>query len=219
MGLLLSPPTPDIAPTMSEPARRPATPSAGRSPRGQSLVEFALVLPMLLVLLLGIADFGRVFQAGIILEGATRDGAEVAAQELVQLRRNQTSLSAGDYADLHAIAIETACGEASKLNESVTCPLAAVAVCVHDDKPGDGSCGAEAAGAPSQCTKLAEPWDPAIDGPSTQPPPYLPYVELRTCYRFTTLFNLTDLRLPFGWGLTLGEVWLQRDRIFVAGDY
>ena len=50
-----------------------------RSPRGQSLVEFALVLPMLLVLLLGIADFGRVFAAGIILEAASRNGAEAAA--------------------------------------------------------------------------------------------------------------------------------------------
>src|SRR5690606_20209344 len=39
-----------------------------RPERGQSLVEFALVLPMLLVLLLGIADFGRVFAAGILLE-------------------------------------------------------------------------------------------------------------------------------------------------------
>ncbi|MEP6807849.1 MAG: TadE/TadG family type IV pilus assembly protein, partial [Chloroflexota bacterium] len=29
-----------------------------RSRRGQSLVEFALMLPLLLVLLLGVADFG-----------------------------------------------------------------------------------------------------------------------------------------------------------------
>ena len=43
----------------------------GTTPRGQSLVEFALVLPMLLVLLLGIADFGRVFQAGITTEAAS----------------------------------------------------------------------------------------------------------------------------------------------------
>jgi Flp pilus assembly protein TadG len=54
-------------------------PRLGSSRRGQSLVEFALVLPMLLVLLLGIADFGRVFNAGITLEAATRDAAEAGA--------------------------------------------------------------------------------------------------------------------------------------------
>src|SRR3990170_1610843 len=128
-------------PVVSPPIQRPATPSR----RGQSLVEFALVLPMLLVLLLGIADFGRVFQSGIILEGATRDGAEAAAQELVQLRRNSTSLTATDYADLHTLAIDVACAEAAKLDETASCALSAVAVCVHDDKPGEGSsCGSEA---------------------------------------------------------------------------
>jgi hypothetical protein len=38
---------------------------------------------------------------------------------------------------------------------------------------------------------------------------------VRTCYHFTTLFNL-DLSLPFGWGLTLGDVWLHDDRVFVV---
>ena len=56
-----------------------------RSPRGQSLVEFALVLPMLLVLLLGIADFGRVFPAGITIEAAARNAAEAAAQEYLRI--------------------------------------------------------------------------------------------------------------------------------------
>lgn len=203
---------------MSHPATRHATPATDvHSRRGQSLVEFALVLPMLLVFLLGIADFGRVFQAGIILEGATRDGAEVAAQELVQLRRNQTTLTADDYADLHAVAIGTACGQAAKLDETAACALAAVAVCVHDDSPGDAGCGSEAPSAPPQCTAMTEPWNPSID-PGAGPAP-LPYVEVRTCYRFTTLVNLANLSLPFGWGLSIGEVWLQRDRSFVAGDY
>ena len=69
--------------------------------RGQSLVEFALVLPMLLILLLGVADFGRVFQAGITLEAATRNAAEAAAQEYTQIFRNKGPLTSADYARLH----------------------------------------------------------------------------------------------------------------------
>src|SRR5437868_2771020 len=49
--------------------------------RGQSVVEFALVLPVLLVLAIGVADFGQVFAAGITVEAAARNGAEAAAQE------------------------------------------------------------------------------------------------------------------------------------------
>ncbi len=45
---------------------------------------------MLLVLLLGVADFGRVFQAGITIEAAARNGAEAAAQEYRQLARGAT---------------------------------------------------------------------------------------------------------------------------------
>jgi hypothetical protein len=44
-------------------------------------------------------------------------------------------------------------------------------------------------------------------------------VEVRVCYRFTTLFNLTNLELPFGWGVSLGEVYLERDRQFVVANY
>ena len=85
-----------------------------RSPRGQSLVEFALVLPLLLVLLLGIADFGRVFAAGITLEAASRNGAEAAALE--RLRSQPTSPGDPDYYQrLHDIAAEVACNEAGRL--------------------------------------------------------------------------------------------------------
>ena len=55
------------------------------------MVEFALLLPMLIVLLLGIADFGRVFQAGITTEAAARDAAEAARRstcETVPARRH-----------------------------------------------------------------------------------------------------------------------------------
>lgn len=51
----------------------------GRGERGQSLVEFALVVPMLLLVLFAIIDFGRLFQGYITLTNATREGARIAA--------------------------------------------------------------------------------------------------------------------------------------------
>jgi Flp pilus assembly protein TadG len=47
--------------------------------RGQSLVEFALLLPILLTLLGAAVDVARLYQGWITLEGATRDAAEYAA--------------------------------------------------------------------------------------------------------------------------------------------
>lgn len=47
--------------------------------RGQALVEFALVLPLFLLLLLGIVQFGSVFRDYIALTDATRVGARQAA--------------------------------------------------------------------------------------------------------------------------------------------
>lgn len=50
-----------------------------RRSRGQSLVEFALVLPVFLVFLAGALDLGRVFYANITLNNAAREGAFQAA--------------------------------------------------------------------------------------------------------------------------------------------
>jgi Flp pilus assembly protein TadG len=47
--------------------------------RGTALVEFALVLPLLLVLVMGIIDFGRAFQTVVTLTNAAREGARLGA--------------------------------------------------------------------------------------------------------------------------------------------
>jgi Flp pilus assembly protein TadG len=47
--------------------------------RGQSITEFAIVVPVMLAFLGLTIDFARVFQAWITLESATRDAAEAAA--------------------------------------------------------------------------------------------------------------------------------------------
>lgn len=193
-------------------------------PRGQSLVEFALVLPMLLVLLLGIADFGRVFAAGITLEAAARNAAEAAAQEYVQRQRaDPLPLTAADYDAIRAVAHRVACEEAQVLpNQAGSPPMCGMpisAVCVHDADMGDATdCGESSAAVPPECTALQGGWTSA-NQQAAGVSPFLSYVEVRTCYRFTTLFNLTNLALPFGWSLSLGDIWLQRDRSFVAGDY
>lgn len=209
---------------------------SGRSLRGQSMVEFALTLPMLLVLLFGLADFGRVFQAGITMEAAARNGAEIAAQEYVQLMRNKPggTLDAGDYARLHDIALEAVCAEAKSVPQNdlpagvtnAICtrdssggpvdvwPLAAV--CVHDGA--DPICGSEA-GSLANCPRLIGAWDATNAGAAPSGAPALPYVEVRVCHEFTTLFNLTNLDLPFGWSISLGTIYLERDRAFTVACY
>ena len=48
--------------------------------RGQSLVEFALILPLLLVFLATILDLGRIYYANISLLNAAREGAFQASK-------------------------------------------------------------------------------------------------------------------------------------------
>ena len=50
----------------------------GRLDRGQSLVEMAMVLPLLLILFGGIVDFGLLFQRYEVLTNAAREGARIA---------------------------------------------------------------------------------------------------------------------------------------------
>jgi Flp pilus assembly protein TadG len=52
---------------------------AVRNNRGQSLVELALLLPVVLLLLGGIIDYGRLYNEQLIVTAAAREGARVAA--------------------------------------------------------------------------------------------------------------------------------------------
>jgi Flp pilus assembly protein TadG len=72
--MLLRPAAPSPEPHASNATRRRA-----RRSRGQSVAEFALLLPVMLAFLGLTIDFARVFQAWITMESATRDAAEAAA--------------------------------------------------------------------------------------------------------------------------------------------
>lgn len=50
-----------------------------RRDRGAAAVEFAIVVPLLLLILLALVDFGRLFYVEVSLAGASREGARAVA--------------------------------------------------------------------------------------------------------------------------------------------
>lgn len=70
-----------------------------RGEQGAAAVEFALVLPVLVLLLCGIVDFGRAYNARITLSHAAREAARVwalggtADQTTARARSTATGLS------------------------------------------------------------------------------------------------------------------------------
>ena len=71
-------------------ARRP------RGERGASAVEFALIVPLLILLVLGIAEFGHAFQVQGTLSAAAREGVRaMALQNDPTAARTATENAAG----------------------------------------------------------------------------------------------------------------------------
>lgn len=225
------PPRPFIRDPASSPRSRADRYDRARKPRGQAMVEFALVLPLLLILLLGVADFGRLFSAGITIEAAARNAAEVGAIERLRNRPDPATCDPvcmdAYYADLHEMVAKVACSESRlqpnatfieaddpgtpAFNEERTCPsMPVIRACVRDNL--DPRCGAPIAGfadpVPPECNRMSEAWG-ASGGTDVSHS-----VEVRVCYHFTTLFNL-HLSLGLGFAINLGDVWIQRSRVFV----
>jgi Flp pilus assembly protein TadG len=50
-----------------------------RNERGAELIEFALILPLILILLMGIFDFGLAFQRYEVITNAAREGARLGS--------------------------------------------------------------------------------------------------------------------------------------------
>ncbi|HYX81617.1 MAG TPA: TadE/TadG family type IV pilus assembly protein [Gemmatimonadales bacterium] len=76
-----------------------------REAQGVTTVEFALVIPVLLLLVIGMLDFGRALNAQIVLASASQEGAH--------------------YAVLHPTAAPSAINDAARAR---TAPLAADAI-------------------------------------------------------------------------------------------
>jgi Flp pilus assembly protein TadG len=67
-----------------------------KNSKGQSLVEIAIVLPILILIVMGIIEFGLLFNNYIIIANASREGARKAAlggtdSEIIQVIENMTT--------------------------------------------------------------------------------------------------------------------------------
>lgn len=79
--------------------------------RGQAIIELALTLPLLLLVLLGVFDFGLMFQRFEIVTNAAREGARVAV--LPDYSTGQARTHAANYLASGGIAgAPVACGGA-----------------------------------------------------------------------------------------------------------
>jgi Flp pilus assembly protein TadG len=191
-----------------------------RRSSGQSLVEFALVLPILLILLVGIGDLGRVFAAGIVIEGSARDGAEIGARSYLKENPTGPPTTAGTYYQgLHQRVAKAVCYDmkglpdvafvaATGVDAPGTCPSLPVAVCVHDGM--DDSCGVQPYGAtpPSGCTSFNSAPTNATPPPTGETSLY---VEVRVCYQFNSITQSAFFGFP--------TIYLQDSRTFTVANY
>ena len=82
---------------------------------GQSAMEFALLAPILLILMLGVIDFGRVYFAYVSVTNGARNGADFASQ------------GTGAAADIDGIRAAAVVETSDLLNTSETNPDVSVA--------------------------------------------------------------------------------------------
>ncbi len=77
--------------------------------QGVSFIEFAVVLPILLALVIGIIEFGWIYTGYIVINGAAREGARLAARGAEM----DEEINIDDWVENHAEFIKRAGGTVS----------------------------------------------------------------------------------------------------------
>lgn len=191
--------------------------SSNRRSRGQSVTEFALVVPFLLIILLTVADFGRYFAASLNVESIARTAAEVSAQQA-----NFPLGTPPNWAGIHDRAWQSVCNEAKGLanvtynGPATQCDGIPTLVCVHDGL--DPICSTSynaGGGVPAECSVITDPVSNAQTGGSE----LSKYVEVRVCYRFSTVFGFSIPFLGGSLDTLSGNFYIQKIRTFTVADY
>ncbi|WP_161487119.1 TadE/TadG family type IV pilus assembly protein [Neobacillus mesonae] len=93
-----------------------------KSENGQSLVEFALILPVLAMLLFGIVDFGRIFHAYLTIDHAGREAARAASVGKSKDEAEQIGKNAGSSINLTNVTV-TAASSGKNATVVITYPI------------------------------------------------------------------------------------------------
>lgn len=122
-----------------------------RRSEGQSLLEFAAMLPLLLLLVIAVADFGRLFTSMIAIESAAREAADYGAmQGKLKWDNTNTTQLAQNAADMEL----RACSAAANLSDydgdpvgtpNMTCSNPSFAFTYDVERPpSSGNCATQA---------------------------------------------------------------------------
>jgi Flp pilus assembly protein TadG len=178
----------------SHPSDRRRGPVAGRTRRrafaGQSVVEFALLLPVLLALVGATVDFARLYQGWVNLESATRDAAQY-------LSTSNTDSLAADYTVPNATADST--------NDAKAKYILDTAVGTSFTRSTTATLGTCASPTVTTITSAINT-SPSAGGSPSNP---VQNVEVLACVPFRTLF-------AYPWLTTNGNWILRSDRTYTV---
>lgn len=165
---------------------RISPPPGYRRSAGQSTVEFALLVPVMFLLVLAIADFGRLYTSAVAVEAAAREAADFGS---FNASNWTSSPSPGNYATTVAEMERRACTAAagSHLEGYKTTDPVNNATCTNPTF----ACTLERNGASADCLGSAG-FTNGVDcsDPSTEPPCT---VHVSLTYQFQTFFLIPPL--------------------------
>lgn len=174
-----------------------------RAARGQSVVEFALVLPILAFLMIAIVDLGRVYTTMLTVESAAREAADYGA--FGSYKWDETLYASNVVPEI----TKRACTAASNLPDYVgaadnsSCSNPSFAYQVSGDKGGSWRSGYDPAAV-----------DPVCDDSTRNPPCWLK-VTLRYDFHLLVPLNIDFFGVTFG---IPNVLTFERDSIFAMTD-
>jgi Flp pilus assembly protein TadG len=103
--------------------------SLRKSTAAGAVIEFAVIIPVLVLLAIGVVDFGRAFFTGIAVASAARAGAQYGAQDVIATSADTAGMRVAAENDAHDIGTITV-----STNRVCKCTNGASIAC-------NGSCG------------------------------------------------------------------------------